>query len=210
MYSTLCNVCYFVLWVYSLWLYIIHVMISGYIIRVRYSYILYVITRVYPIYPYVLHVIRLSYLSVCYDIYPCVLYICITRVRYSWEPCIVPRLRRLGPSPPGERRAVREFGRARLSAAASARPFWHFQSQERREDTVDWDAVASNRSTRSCLSNLNKRISSKGSNCEIWARWGFPTVSSPLPESGAASRACPLVRFHCPLHPPKVFNEDVW
>ena len=51
------------------------------------------------------------------------------------------------------------------------------------EGTVDWDAVASNCSTENCLSNYNKRISSRNSNWEIWARWGFPTVSSPFQKS---------------------------
>ena len=49
------------------------------------------------------------------------------------------------------------------------------------EGAVDWDAVASNRSTGSCLYNFNKRMKSKRSNWEIWARWRFPPVSSPLP-----------------------------
>ena len=49
------------------------------------------------------------------------------------------------------------------------------------EGTVDRDVVASNCSTGSCSSNVNKRINSKSSNWEIGARWGFPTVSSPLP-----------------------------
>ena len=34
-------------------------------------------------------------------------------------------------------------------------------------------------STGYCLPNFKKRISLKSSNWEIWARWGFPTVSSP-------------------------------
>ena len=50
------------------------------------------------------------------------------------------------------------------------------------EGTVDWDTVGSNCSIEKCLSNLNKRISSKSSNWQISARWGFPTVSSPLPK----------------------------
>ena len=45
----------------------------------------------------------------------------------------------------------------------------------------DWDTVASNCSTGNSLSNFDKRTSSKSSNREIWARWGFPTVSSTLP-----------------------------
>ena len=49
------------------------------------------------------------------------------------------------------------------------------------EGTVDWDTIASNRSTGNRLSKFNQRISSKSSNWEIWAPWGFPTVSSPLP-----------------------------
>ena len=48
------------------------------------------------------------------------------------------------------------------------------------EGTVDWDTVASNRSTGSRVSNFNKRISSKNTTWTIWARWGFPTVSSPF------------------------------
>ena len=46
--------------------------------------------------------------------------------------------------------------------------------------TADWDTAASNRSTGNCLSKFNKRTGSKSSNWEIWARWGFPTVSSPF------------------------------
>ena len=52
---------------------------------------------------------------------------------------------------------------------------------KRGEGTVDWDTVASNCWAGSCWSNSNWRISSKSSNWEIWARCGFPTVSSPLP-----------------------------
>ena len=37
---------------------------------------------------------------------------------------------------------------------------------------------------RNCLSNFNKRISSKSSSWEMSARRGFPTVSSPLPKPG--------------------------
>ena len=48
------------------------------------------------------------------------------------------------------------------------------------EGTVEWDAVGSNCSIETCLSNGSKMISSKSSNWTIWARWGFPTVSSPL------------------------------
>ena len=48
------------------------------------------------------------------------------------------------------------------------------------EGTVDWDTVASHCSTGNCLSNFKKMMSSKcSSNWEVWARWGFPTVSSP-------------------------------
>ena len=36
--------------------------------------------------------------------------------------------------------------------------------------TVDWDTVAPNCSTGNCLSNFNKRISSKSLNWDIWAR----------------------------------------
>ena len=50
----------------------------------------------------------------------------------------------------------------------------------RGEGTVDWDAVASNCSTGNCLPSFNSRRSSKSLNWKIWARWGFPTVSSPL------------------------------
>ena len=49
------------------------------------------------------------------------------------------------------------------------------------EATVDWNTVASNRSSGSCLSNFNKRISSKSPNWKIRARWGFSIVWSPLP-----------------------------
>ena len=66
---------------------------------------------------------------------------------------------------------------------------------KRGEGTVDWDAVSPNRSTGKCLSNLNKRISSKNSNLQIWARWGFPTVSSPLPNY---------------KHPWEMGGEGVW
>ena len=38
------------------------------------------------------------------------------------------------------------------------------------EGTVDWDAVASNRSMGNRLSNFDKRISSKNSNWDIWVR----------------------------------------
>ena len=46
------------------------------------------------------------------------------------------------------------------------------------ESIVDWDTVASNRSTGNCLSNFSKRISSKSSNWTIWA-----PASSPLPRN---------------------------
>ena len=59
--------------------------------------------------------------------------------------------------------------------------------------TVDWDAVASNCSTGNCLSNFNKRTSSKSSNRQIWARRGFPTVSSPLPRCRAGYKKCLLL-----------------
>ena len=52
---------------------------------------------------------------------------------------------------------------------------------KRGEGTVDWDTVASNRSTGSRLSSFNNRISSNNSNLTIWARWGLPNVSCPLP-----------------------------
>ena len=48
------------------------------------------------------------------------------------------------------------------------------------EGTVDWDTVGSNCSIENRLSNFKKRISSKRSNWQIWARWGLPTVSSPI------------------------------
>ena len=44
------------------------------------------------------------------------------------------------------------------------------EDQEGGEGNVDWDTVASNCSTGSCLSNFNKIIISKSSNWEIWAR----------------------------------------
>ena len=60
----------------------------------------------------------------------------------------------------------------------------HLHAHPKREEgTVDWDTVASNCSTGNCLSTFNTRISSNNSNWEIWARWGFPTVSFPLPRS---------------------------
>ena len=46
------------------------------------------------------------------------------------------------------------------------------------EDAVDSDAVGSKCSMENCLPKLNKRISSKQPNREIWARCDFPTVSS--------------------------------
>ena len=55
------------------------------------------------------------------------------------------------------------------------------------EGTVDWATVASNCSTWNCLSNFDKRIDSNSSNWKIWARWGFPTASSPLPSNGMLS-----------------------
>ena len=48
------------------------------------------------------------------------------------------------------------------------------------ESTGDGDTVGSNCSIENYLSNFNQIISSKNSNCEIWARWGFPTESCPL------------------------------
>ena len=48
------------------------------------------------------------------------------------------------------------------------------------EGTVDWDSAASNCSTGSCLHNFNKKISSKNSNWEIWARWGFQPYHPPF------------------------------
>ena len=60
------------------------------------------------------------------------------------------------------------------------------------EDTVDWDAVGSNCSIENCLFTSNKRNNSNNSKWEIWARWGFPTVSSSFltyaPASQLASR----------------------
>ena len=46
---------------------------------------------------------------------------------------------------------------------------------EEGEGTVDWDTVDSNRLTGNRLPDLDKRISSKSSNSESWARWGFPS-----------------------------------
>ena len=51
------------------------------------------------------------------------------------------------------------------------------------EGTADWDTVGLNRSTENCSSSFNARTSSKGCNWESWARWGFPTISSPLPKA---------------------------
>ena len=48
--------------------------------------------------------------------------------------------------------------------------------------------LASNRSTGSRLLNFDKRTSSNNSNWEIWAQWGFPTLSSPLPNVSAYER----------------------
>ena len=50
------------------------------------------------------------------------------------------------------------------------------------EGTVHWDTVAPNCSTGNSLSNFNNIISSRSSNWEIRARWGFPTVSPPPSE----------------------------
>ena len=60
--------------------------------------------------------------------------------------------------------------------------------------------LASNCSTGNCLSHFNKRIKleqlklrhliSKSSKLWIWARWGFPTVASPLPIVTPASPKC--------------------
>ena len=50
------------------------------------------------------------------------------------------------------------------------------------ESTVNWDTVGSNCSIDNCLSNFGAMISSKSSNWEKWARWGFPTVSCALPK----------------------------
>ena len=58
------------------------------------------------------------------------------------------------------------------------------------EGTADWDTVASSCSTGNRLSNFNKRISSKSSTWDIWARWGFPTVSSTLPDDNATVLIC--------------------
>ena len=44
---------------------------------------------------------------------------------------------------------------------------WEGPNLKRGEGTVDWDTVASNCSTGNCLSNFNKRISSKSSNLYI-------------------------------------------
>ena len=49
------------------------------------------------------------------------------------------------------------------------------------EGTADRDTVASSCSTGNRLSKLSKRTSSKNYNWKLWARWGFPTVSSPIP-----------------------------
>ena len=88
---------------------------------------------------------------------------------------------------------TRVWARARMPALASAcarllaRALASSQVQGRPvmvrgwEGTVDWDAVASNCSTGKCLSNLYKRIRSKNSSRAIWARRGFPTVSSLFP-----------------------------
>ena len=49
------------------------------------------------------------------------------------------------------------------------------------EGAFDWDTVASSCSTGKFLSNFNKRETTITIPIElIWARWGFPTVSSPL------------------------------
>ena len=48
------------------------------------------------------------------------------------------------------------------------------------EGVVDWDIVGSNCSIDNCLSNCNKRTSSKSSNWEIWARWGFQPNHPPF------------------------------
>ena len=61
-------------------------------------------------------------------------------------------------------------------------------TNKRGEGTADWDTAASNCSTGNRLSNVKKRISSKNSNREIRARWGFPTVSSPLLNNPGGTR----------------------
>ena len=43
-----------------------------------------------------------------------------------------------------------------------------------------------------CLNSIIELISLNGSNLQIWARWGFPTVSSPLPKCEAPA---PLPRI---------------
>ena len=51
-----------------------------------------------------------------------------------------------------------------------------------RRGAVDWDTAASSRSTGSRLLTFDKRISSKSSSWELWARYGLPTASSALPK----------------------------
>ena len=69
------------------------------------------------------------------------------------------------------------------------------------EGIVDWNTIASNCSTGNCLYNLNKRISSKNSNWKCWYWWGFPTVSTPLPNNNAPPRRLPGDRGQAFLRP---------
>ena len=56
------------------------------------------------------------------------------------------------------------------------------------EGTVDWGAVGSNCSIENRLSSFKHIISSNNSSWQIWARWGFPTVSSHLQSLGLNTR----------------------
>ena len=80
------------------------------------------------------------------------------------------------------------WGRNLQPCLRARRPRARFRAARIRggEGAVDWDTGASNCSTGNCLFSFNKRISSKSSNWEIWARWGFSTVSSPLPKETRA------------------------
>ena len=64
---------------------------------------------------------------------------------------------------------------------------WLF-SREGGEDTVDWDAVGSNCSIENRFYDFDERISSNNSNWQIWARWGFPAISSHLPNIREAGK----------------------
>ena len=66
------------------------------------------------------------------------------------------------------------------------------RGQEGGEGSVDWDTAASNCSTGNCLPNFNKRMSSKSSNWQTWARWGFQLYHPPFRREGGTILRCRL------------------